>query len=76
MTKKSKNKNDDKVFKWETDPFFMVVPHLSLPKIHFVFRRLSPASWEEIEVKIKNNKIYPDQKLTASETEWIKKNLI
>ena len=61
---------------WQKDPFFMVVPHLTQPELHFVFRRLSPTSYLEIEFEIKHGLIYPDSKLTKSENEYIGKNLI
>jgi hypothetical protein len=63
-------------YKWKEDPFFMIVPHLSIPNVHFVFRKLSPTAYLEIEFEIKNRLIYPDSRLTDSENEFISKNLI
>ena len=62
--------------KWKKDPFFMVVPHLTQLEVHFVFRRLSPTSYLEIEFEIRHGLIYPESKLTKSENEYIRKNLI
>lgn len=62
--------------KWQSDPFFMVVPHLTQSDVHFVFRRLSPISYLEIEFEIRHGLIYPESKLTKSENEYIRKNLI
>lgn len=76
MARKSKGEIDDENFNWKTDPFFMVAPHLSLTGVHYVYRRLSPTSYQEIEVKIRNKSIYPERRLTDSEKEWIEKNLI
>ena len=76
MSRKSKGEIDDENFIRKKDPFFMVAPHLSLLDVHYVYRRLSPTSYQEIEVKIIKNQIYPERKLTESEYQWIEKNLI
>lgn len=73
---KSKKQIDDENFHWKKDPYFMVAPHLSDLDTHYVYRRLSPVSYQEIEVKIIKKKIYPERRLTDSETAWIEKNLI
>jgi|GEM_PF-1373110 hypothetical protein len=61
---------------WHNDPFFMVAPHLTDTNIQYVYRRLSPTSYREIEVVIKRGIIKPESKLTKSETEYFEKNLL
>jgi len=63
-------------YKCKQDPFFMIVPHLSIPNVHFIFRKLSPTAYLEIEFEIKNRLIYTDSRLTDSENKFISKNLI
>ena len=62
-------------FNWEVDPDFYIVEHLTLPRVYFVFRELSPTAYQEIKIELKNNHIHSLVNLTPSERKFIEKNL-